>query len=738
MAMAKSGLHKLIINIKNWRPITILNTDYKILTKILSNRLKKVLPKIIHSDQTGFVLGRQIGENIRIVHDIMTYCDENDISGIMAFLDFEKAFDSIDWNFLNHTLRTFGFGQYFIDWINIFYASTNSSVMNNGHIAKSFNLQRGISKGCPISAYLFILCVELLAQRIRECAEMEGLIINSKIYKILQFADDTVLILKNQTSLSTALSLIDRFYKVSGLKLNVQKTILIELGNSGLIIPPHLSGLGLKFSTEEVRYLGIYFHKNSDIMEYKNYRHRIEKIKNILKLWRQRDLSMKGRVTVLKALAISQLTYPLTYLSVPKWVVTEANTLFYKFLWDDGVERVARITLQRDIALGGIKMVDLETTAKVLKLKWITRLLDQPDDKWSNIPLMYFDKINMLDFCQSAFHRNYVPVNLPPFYKECLGYLLEIKSNDILTTNDVKNQILWYNYNLLKGGQPYWIKTMYQAGIKRIGDLLNKRNEFLLHNDLEKRFGITINFLDFYSIRNAIPGAWKIMLKENIEGEDYPPDNLSLYINGHIKSLKKCENVEIYRHLIKLKEKAMPGIWQYWMNQLNIQFDQLSEYFKLPYRVVRECKLQSLQYKIVNNFYATRLRLKQWTLKPVDSCLKCNNTDDLIHHFCECPEMMIFWNSFQNWWSQYCQDCNINHFVDVLLGNLNSSCHFKQLNFIILYAKQYIARTKYNEENCDLLTFLPELQNILKVERLSMKIRGKTKQFDELWNFMYN
>jgi hypothetical protein len=346
--------------IKNWRPITILNTDYKILTKILANRLKKILPKIIHPDQTGFVLGRQIGENIRIVHDIMTYCNDQNISGIMAFLDFEKAFDSIDWNFLNYVLDSYGFGEYFKDWIKIFYASTSSSVMNNGHIASSFNLQRGIRQGCPISAYLFILCVELLAQRVRRNADVEGLEINSKIYKILQFADDTVLILKDYNSLNNVLPILEEFYKISGLKLNVQKTVLIELGNHNINLPTYLSNLGLKFSNEEVRYLGIYFHRDPNLMEYKNYRHRIEKIKNILRLWKQRDLSLKGRVTVLKALAISQLIYPLTFLCVPKWVITETNTIFFKFLWDDGVERVSRAMLQKEISMGGIKMVDIE------------------------------------------------------------------------------------------------------------------------------------------------------------------------------------------------------------------------------------------------------------------------------------------------------------------------------------------------------------------------------------------
>jgi hypothetical protein len=298
----RSGLISLLpkqdkdINyIKNWRPITILNTDYKILTKIMANRIKKVLPNLINPDQTGFVLNRQIGENIRIVYDVMNHCNTNNIEGIMAFLDFEKAFDSISWEFLHYVLMSFGFCEYFINWVKIFYKETNSSVMNNGHISTKFDLKRGIRQRCPISAYLFILCVELLAEKIRTNDSVQGIRINNIEYKILQFADDTVLILNDYNSLKNVLPILTDFYKISGLKLNVQKTVLMKLGRDIDNLPDYLKELGMELCKEEIRYLGIYFHRDDNIMEYKNYRHRIENIRNLLKVWMQRDLSLKGK-----------------------------------------------------------------------------------------------------------------------------------------------------------------------------------------------------------------------------------------------------------------------------------------------------------------------------------------------------------------------------------------------------------------------------------------------------------
>ena len=97
--------------LKNWQPISLLNTVYKIGSGVIANRIKKVLPTLINNDQTGFIASRYIGENIRLLFDIMEYAEENDIPGLFLLIDFEKAFDSISWNFLNNILKIFNFGE---------------------------------------------------------------------------------------------------------------------------------------------------------------------------------------------------------------------------------------------------------------------------------------------------------------------------------------------------------------------------------------------------------------------------------------------------------------------------------------------------------------------------------------------------------------------------------------------------------------------------------------------------
>ena len=139
--------------LKNWRPLTLLNTDYKILAKALSNRLIKILPFVVEDDQTGYISGRFIGCNIRLIEDILSQTTKLNITGMLLTIDFEKAFDSIRWDFIRKTLRHFNFGEKFISYVSTLYNNISTTVINNGHISGWFNPKRGVRQGCPFSPY---------------------------------------------------------------------------------------------------------------------------------------------------------------------------------------------------------------------------------------------------------------------------------------------------------------------------------------------------------------------------------------------------------------------------------------------------------------------------------------------------------------------------------------------------------------------------------------------------------
>ena len=177
--------------IKNWRPLTLLNCDYKIAAKAIANRIKSVIPKLINNDQTGFLKGRFIGENIRLIDNIMNYVSKKNIPGLLLFIDFEKAFDSLEWSFIERTLQYFGFGSSLINWFQTFYKNIESCVQNNGWASCFFQLQRGVRQGFPLSPYLFILSAEILAKAVRSNKNIKGISVNNSEIKISQYADDT-------------------------------------------------------------------------------------------------------------------------------------------------------------------------------------------------------------------------------------------------------------------------------------------------------------------------------------------------------------------------------------------------------------------------------------------------------------------------------------------------------------------------------------------------------------------
>ena len=214
--------------LKNWRPITLLNTVYKLASSCIAERVKSVLHILINDNQTGFIPGRYIGENIRLIYDILAFTEENDIPGILLLIDFEKAFDTVSWDFIQKTLTFFNFGNSIIHWIKTFYNKITSCVTQNCFLSERFHIQRGCRQGDPLSPYIFILCAEILGLLIRKNKDIKGISIDDTEYTISQYADDTSLILDGTPlSLDASLRTLQYYAEISGLRMNMDKTNVI-------------------------------------------------------------------------------------------------------------------------------------------------------------------------------------------------------------------------------------------------------------------------------------------------------------------------------------------------------------------------------------------------------------------------------------------------------------------------------------------------------------------------------
>ena len=192
----KKGLVKILYKkngrqfIKNYRPISLLQTDLKIISKVLAKRMAKTLPKIIHENQKC-VKDRKITDNIHLVQDIIDLINKKDWEAICIMIDQEKAFDRISHNFIMKTLNQYGFGQNFIKWIKILYTDITSKVKVNGYHTNDFKIERGVRQGCPLSALLYVLCLEVLSTNIRTDPGIQGVKLNDNIvHKETTYVDD--------------------------------------------------------------------------------------------------------------------------------------------------------------------------------------------------------------------------------------------------------------------------------------------------------------------------------------------------------------------------------------------------------------------------------------------------------------------------------------------------------------------------------------------------------------------
>ena len=345
--------NKIQLLLKNWRPISLLNTDYKILTKSLAMRLHKVLPSIINLDQTGFLKGRYIGENIRTIADLIDYTSLRNKPGIILLLDFEKAFDTIKWSFIFKSLQLFNFGPQFIHWIRSIYSNIESTVINYGNTTGFFKLQRGIRQGCPISPYLFIMAVEVMANGIRRNNNIKGIKVGETEFKISQLADDTTIFVSDYESVPNVLSLVNDFSKISGLKLNVDKSIAKCIGS--LKHKECHNRYELKWTKGPIKTLGITITNDAQLILDEVFLPRLKVFDNILNMWHARGLTLKGKITVLKSLALPQLQYPMSVLPVPASVVESVDHMITDFIWSKRKPKIRKDVLIQNIESGGLK-----------------------------------------------------------------------------------------------------------------------------------------------------------------------------------------------------------------------------------------------------------------------------------------------------------------------------------------------------------------------------------------------
>ena len=721
--------------LKNWRPISLLNTDYKIITKVLANRIKKVLPSVINPDQVAYLKQRFIGQNIRTIFDMLGYTKLMDKKGIIAFLDFEKAFDTIQWSVIYDALKQFNVGPNFIAWVHTIYNESEACVTNNGFSSKFFILERGVRQGCPLSPYLFIMVVELLANKIRKTNNIKGITIGTTEIKLVQMADDTTVFVEDPDSLENTLKILELFQTYAGLKLNKNKTEAMWLGkNRNNITTP----LGIKW-VKEVHSLGIFFSYDTDSVVLKNFTDRAKEFKRILDMWLQRDLSLIGKITILKSLAFSKVIYQCGVMHPPENFTDLLTGIAYDFIWNYKPNKIKRMTLIADYEKGGLRMLDIDSFLKAQKAMWVKRLQSPDKASWKAAPAFYMKELLGLDTFKCDNEWTVKPKNFPHFYWSVIQNWSEFKNlsqPERKSPMDIRRECLWLNKNIKINKTVLNWRVWQNKGINIVHDIVDENGIFLTTVEIETLYNIRCNILNFNALKDAIPATWRKQIKTmKIPRKAISfKENIYVKIGKSVKDINKLTNKEVYWTFIR-NIQIEPIHKAKLEKELHIKKEEWKIIYQIPSKI-RDTKIRAFQYKLLFSLLPCNLYLNRIKKSDTDRCEACQKLDDTAHYLFECVKVVPFWASFMNWWNEMTGRLTFMDKSSAMTGFIGQHQHIDTLNACLLLAKWHVYKKKLNESEIFFYNFICDLKYYLNIEK-TIAIKNDTQEkYNKQWEFV--
>lgn len=722
--------------LKNWRPITLLNIIYKIASGVIANRIKRVLDRLISEDQTGFLSGRYIGENIRTVYDIMKYLDDADIPGMLMLIDFEKAFDSVSWDFIDKVLKYFNFGKDIQNWIKVFLCNTYASINQGGNISKKIDIKRGCRQGDPISPYIFILCAEVLAARIRTNDKITGINLPVDNIPILnvQYADDTGLILDgSETSLSESVSELSYYAKISGLNINTNKTQVIWLGSYKYSNIEYRPDLNLQWGKNNFTFLGIDFSVDLDMIPKMNFDKKIVKLKAIITSWKRRNLTPIGKIHIIKSLLISQLNYLFITLPNPsEKYISQLNSIIYNFLWNGNRHQIKKDVVVQKYINGGFKMIDLLCFINSLKLGWIRRLTSA-SGKWTSILKLDID-FNKFYQCGEEYVNSCILNCKNKFWTDVFKAWKLLNNSENMKQHKKENFLkspLWYNNEIQINRKFVFFQSWYLKGIYMINDLIKDTDfnnlNFLSFEDFSQKFNVNCNFLQYHGMIMAIKQYLRNIVKDT---EKLPLPNIPLNLELVIKSKRGCK--DFYNCMLVTPPR--PTGTTKWNREFDFDDDKWKKIHKLPFSVTNNSKLIWFQARINHHILVTNTFLFKINLIPSSLCTFCNlENESMIHSLWECNEIQTLLQQFESLLDVLFIPFAYNK-ETFLFGIVEQKCS-KVDNEILIIIKQYMYKTRCLYQSLSINALINNIKDNYNVQKynISYQSENKIKMFEMEW-----
>ena len=630
--------------IKNLRPITLLNTDYKIIEKAIANKMIPALDHIIHTDQRGFMKNRRISVNIRKMLDIMHQAEKEDLEAVVLSLDFVKCFDKCSFSILHGSLDFFGFGSIIKDWTRILYRDFTVRIQNNGHFSKEIRIEKGVHQGGCCSAVYFLVIAEILALSLRENQDIEGVTWQQIRNLLNQFADDMDIFSKSsEKSIKAIMEELDKFRLQSGFTVSYEKTTMYRIGSLRHSNAEMYNISQCTWSNQDIKVLGVTI-SHEDILT-KNYEGILEKIRKILYAWQNRGLSLIGKVQVVNTLISSLFVYKMMVLPrIPKTLLKNIDNIIREFLWNGGKSKIAYNILQLPKKEGGLNLVNFKKKETALKATWPQILYTEKEYSKLVYKIMRCTTLGE-DIWKCSLHPDDIKhLKIPSIFWE--DVLRSWSEFNYYKDCRIENQLLWYNSRIRISGKPFYWADLYKNGLVFIHQLFEK-GELKTFQQVKEEFGISQ--LRFNSLQSALSMDFKLELKQ-LTRSDFlpaPPHNFERYTQITKLSLAK----EVYQY-ISQDVMEIHGKFIKWRVDIPSFEGTLLDFKSLHtdiYKTTNVTKYRSFQYRLLQRALTTNIHLYKWKLAESDLCSFCQTSRETVTHIMwQCTKVQQIWKRMLN------------------------------------------------------------------------------------------
>ena len=663
----------------NYRPISLLSIHYKLASCCITQRIKPAVNRVVGRQQKAYVEGNVIGSCIINLLNMMKNVNEKKKASLILLIDFRKAFDSIDHNFITTVLKELGFGNDIIKWISLFFDSREAYILLGGNLSKKILLEQGVPQGDVISPYIFIVAVEILLIKITYTKNLTGITFGSVEGRSETFADDTTIYLERTSeNLRMAVKYLKDFSEISGLQCNLDKTSVIPIGTEMDITDDNIlcPDLDLTWETEFV-ILGFQIDNKLEKLSV-NFKKCNDKVKALIVKWGAYNLSINGRVTIVKSVLLPQYTYIGSVLDK----VTESQyngiqkildffVLYNSYLEPNNSAKKNWIkpdVLYAEKHKGGYGQIKVTDFFKAIKTSWVKRYAtDRLNDHWCDILDTQFGltpntRENIYEWGANKF-ENVINLNLPCIsgfirsYQEfCKHFATEPnpRENRWLSAPFFNNpKILWGQGRNKKSFTPGQFGLKKDAEKLTLGDLFSNQKPITRDALINKGYNITVlqrNSLEKHLIKlvghgkqfDATPKKVTVKCDPNKPTPGHLIDNIKDYMSSFKKGSAPIRKIftSIKPLTLKIDHKKFNGkitgdkasINQITTSLKNLQCKYLSNDY-LDY------KSRALHGK--TQFFSNLAHYKHNVQKWCKHCLEMGirTSEDFEHAVYTCPQV---------------------------------------------------------------------------------------------------